>query len=142
MRLLLVAVVSFTLSYAFECVVTGKKNKSLLKSCTHNNQILYALELEADSFSKLSYDHGYLLADQIEVGSLSEAIGNIDFLLSNASKIERPIYTSILNCLKNKFDYSLTKEFKNGMNGIYAGIKDRKKLQNQKTSGKLVIEIK
>ena len=133
MRLFLIAIVTFNLSYAFDCVVTEKKNNSTLKTCTHNNKNLYALELQADSFAQLSYDHGYLLADKIEEGSLSEAIGNIEFLLSNASKVEKPIYISILNCLKNKFDFSLTSEFKNGMDGIFAGIQERKKRDAQKT---------
>lgn len=132
MRLLLLLALMTNFLYAFNCEVVDKKNQSILKKCTHNSKELYAISLKADSFKQISYDHGYLLADQTEEGSLSEAIGNINMLLEQASKIEKPIYVSILNCLKTKFNYSLTQEFKDGMDGLYGGLRDKKASEGKK----------
>ncbi|HAR41670.1 MAG TPA: hypothetical protein DCS07_03430 [Bdellovibrionales bacterium] len=107
----------------FECREVLRVNQSVRKDCSVTTdlgtKVLHVLELRGD-FAQISYDQGYLLAEQVEGGILSETLSRIEKGLGNS-----PLKNAIFECYLRRIKNSVSKEFLRGVKGLSRGVTDR-----------------
>jgi tetratricopeptide (TPR) repeat protein len=102
---------------------TGK-----LSRCEATTDAGYArmntLSLEG-TLSEIGYDHGFLLAQEIENGSLAEALSNINKLKAEIkNRIFREALMGVVSCYENRISRSLDDEFNNAIASLGKGYRD------------------
>lgn len=124
----------------FVCDVAKSKsyNKSSLKVCeipgvnpNDPKKEIYVLKLQGDSFQEIAHDQGYLLAEQIEDGSLQEALSNLEAATKSLSPTAKFVFEGLNKCIIKKIKKSVTNEFKEGIHGLYSGYEKYKNKEKQ-----------
>ncbi|MDH4468736.1 MAG: C45 family autoproteolytic acyltransferase/hydrolase [Bacteriovoracaceae bacterium] len=113
------------------CHHVAQKNQSILKECVIETNLtnprqprkIYLLELQGKNAYQTSYDHGFLLASQIEEGSLNEALVNIENLKKSLSPYASAAADGAINCISKHLDHGLSNDFKSAVQGMYDGYK-------------------
>ena len=113
------------------CEKTATFRESELQTCRSNNtsedkiqnKLFYAISLKAKDFKSVSYDHGYLMAEMIEQGSLVEALNNLEKVKKTLTPVAKSAMEGALNCVMKKLEKGLSQEFLDGVQGLYEGYK-------------------
>lgn len=98
----------------------------------------YTLKLKGKSFPEITYAQGYLLAEQIEQGSLVEALNNLKGATASLSKPAQAAFEGMNRCILKNMKKSLTTEFNQGIEGLYAGYK--KAFEDNKQTPKYTLD--
>lgn len=83
-------------------------------------------------FTQAAYDQGYLMAKEIETGSLSEAIANIQKLDTSLPKGLVGLAHKIFACYQGKIKKTVDPEFRNAVGELFRGYADRFKKEGWK----------
>lgn len=88
------------------------------------SKIINALNLKGDAY-QTSYDHGFLLAAEIEAGAVKVTTDITRANLNSGGAAQRGAVQILAQCLTDRMKKSASEELKKSVEGMYRGYKDR-----------------
>jgi len=103
----------------------GDSRHSLCETTTDSGPARMNLLVLQGGFPQAAYEHGYLMAREIETGSLSEALSNIKKMDEELPKSIVGIAHRVFACYQNKIERGSDEEFRTAVRELHRGYSDR-----------------
>lgn len=111
-----------------DCSTVARSGASVRQDCrvaySGGSKIIHSLSLEGDG-AQISYDHGYLLAEESERGVISQTDAAIDAALNKGSAIGRPLKRKVFECLMGRVQSSLGSDYLDDVKFFHQGYATR-----------------